>query len=153
MEERNLNLCMSETKVDLSKYHNALSRKHQLVRLLWSVMWGLFARPLPRSMGSGWKRFLLRLFGAKIHSTAIVYSSARVYYPSNLEMDEYSCLASESDCYNAAPIKIGPNTTVSQFAYLSTASHDTSKPSHPLFTAPIGIDAPAWFGPRAFVGM
>lgn len=57
MEERNLNLCMSETKVDLSKYHNALSRKHQLVRLLWSVMWGLFARPLPRSMGSGWKYF------------------------------------------------------------------------------------------------
>ena len=146
-------MCMSETKVDLSKYHNALSRKHQLVRLLWSVMWGLFARPLPRSMGSGWKRFLLRLFGAKIHSTAIVYSSARVYYPSNLEMDEYSCLASEVDCYNVAPIKIGANTTVSQGAYLCTASHDLSKPLNPLITAPIVIEDQAWIGARAFVGM
>lgn len=31
---------MTETKIDLSKYHNALNRKHQLVRLLWSVVWG-----------------------------------------------------------------------------------------------------------------
>ena len=82
---------MSETKIDLSKYHNALNWRHQLVRLLWNMVWGLLARPLPRSMGSGWKRFLLRLFGAKVHSTAVVYSSAKVYYPANLEMDAYSC--------------------------------------------------------------
>ena len=89
----------------------------------------------------------------KIHSTAIVYSSARVYYPSNLEMDEYSCLASEVDCYNVAPIKIGANTTVSQGAYLCTASHDISKPLNPLITAPIVIEDQAWIGARAFVGM
>jgi acetyltransferase, cysE/lacA/lpxA/nodL family len=144
---------MIETKIDLSKYHNALSRRHQLVRLLWSVVWGLFARPLPRSMGSGWKRLLLRLFGAKIHPTAIVYSSAKVYYPANLEMEAYCCLASDVDCYNVAPIHIGSNTTVSQGAYLCTASHDITNPLNPLITAPIVIEDQAWIGAKAFVGM
>mgnify|MGYP006891351004 FL=1 len=58
--------------IDLSQYHNVLSRKHQIIRLLWGIVWGLFARPLPRSLGLGWKRVLLRMFGAKIHPTAVV---------------------------------------------------------------------------------
>ena len=150
---RNLNLCMSETVIDLSHYHNALSRKHQVIRMLWSVVWGLLARPLPRSVGSGWKRWLLRLFGARIASTAIVYSSARVYYPANLTMEAYSCLASDVDCYNVAPVTIGANSTVSQGAYLCTASHDISDPLNPLITAPIVIEDQAWVAAGAFVGM
>lgn len=144
---------MSETKVDLSQYHNALGRKHQMVRMLWSLVWAVFARPLPRSIGSGWKRFLLKMFGAKMDSTAHVYSSAKVYYPANLEMGAYSCLASDVDCYNVAPIKIGANTTVSQGAYLCTASHDITNPLNPLITAPIVIEDQAWIGADAFVGM
>lgn len=144
---------MSEKKIDLSQYHNSLGRKHQLVRLLWSVVWGIFARPLPRSMGSGWKRYLLRLFGAKVHPTAVVYSSAKVYYPANLEMEAYSCLASDVDCYTVALIRIGANTTVSQGAYLCTASHDITNPLNPLITAPIVIEDQAWIGAKAFIGM
>ena len=144
---------MSETIIDLSHYHNALSRKHQVIRMLWSVVWGVLARPLPRSVGSRWKRWLLRLFGAKIAPTAIVYSSAKVYYPANLTMEAYSCLASDVDCYNVAPVTIGANTTVSQGAYLCTASHDITDPLNHLITAPIVIEDQAWIGAKAFIGM
>lgn len=144
---------MSDTKIDLSKYHNALSRKNQIIRMLWTIVWGLFARPLPRSIGSGWKRFLLRLFGAKIDSTAVVYSSAKVYYPANLIMERYACLASDVDCYNVDIIRIGANTTVSQGAYLCTASHDITNPLNPLITAPIIIEDQAWIAADAFVSM
>lgn len=144
---------MMETKVDLSRYHNALSRKNQVVRMLWTIVWGVFARPLPRSVGSGWKRFLLRLFGAKIDATAIVYSSAKVYYPANLTMGAYACLASDVDCYNVAPVTIGANSTVSQGAYLCTASHDITDPLNPLVTNPIVIEDQAWVAAGAFVGM
>lgn len=144
---------MSETKIDLSQYHNALSLKHQIIRMLWSILWGIFARPLPRSVGSGWKRLLLRMFGAKIDKTAIVYSSAKVYYPANLIMEQYACLASNVDCYNVAPIHIGANSTVSQGAYLCTASHDITDPMNPLITAPIEIKDQAWVAADAFVGM
>lgn len=144
---------MTETKIDLSKYKNALSRKNQLIRMVWSIVWGVFARPLPRSVGSGWKRFLLRLFGAKIAPTAIVYSSAKVYYPANLIMETYACLASDVDCYNVAPVHIGANSTISQGAYLCTASHDITNPLNPLITAPIVIEDQAWVAAGAFIGM
>ena len=128
---------MSDLKVDLSKYHNTLGRKHQLVRVIWGITWALLARPLPKSLGSGWKRFLLRLFGAKLRKTSVVYSSAKVYYPANLTMGEHSCLASDVDCYNVAPVIIESNSTISQGAYLCTASHDIADPAHHLITAPI----------------
>lgn len=140
-------------QIDLSKYHNALSRKHQIIRLLWGIAWGLLARPLPRSLGLGWKRTLLRLFGAKIHSTAVVYSSAKIYFPRNLIMDAYSCLASDVDCYNVDLIHIGANTIVSQGAFLCTASHDITNSLNPLITAPIVIEDQAWVAADAFIGM
>ena len=87
------------------------------IRMLWSLVWTVSVRWLPRSMGSGWKRFLLRSFGAKIAPTAVVYSSAKVYFPSNLTMDDYACLATDVDCYNVAPIHVGRFATVSQGAF------------------------------------
>lgn len=153
MVEQNLILSMNDTKIDLSKYHNSLSRRHQIIRLLWGIVWGLLARPLPRSLGLGWKRTLLRLFGAKIHPTAVVYSSAKIYFPRNLIMDAYSCLASDVDCYNVDVIHIGANTTVSQGTFLCTASHDITNPLNPLITAPILIEDQAWVAADAFVSM
>ena len=144
---------MNNPQIDLSKYQNSLSRKHQIIRLVWSVIWTLCASWMPRSIGKGWKNFLLRLFGAKIAKTAHVYSSAKIYYPANLIMGEYSCLASDVDCYNVAPITIGNNTTISQGAFLCTASHDITNIKNPLITAPIVIEDQAWIGARAYVGM
>lgn len=140
-------------EIDLSKYTNALSRKHQLVRMAWSVAWCVCARPLPRSMGSGWKRFLLRLFGAKVDNTAVVYSSAKVYYPANLVMGKNACLADRVNCYNVAPVVLKDNVTVSQGAFLCTASHDITDPLNHLVTAPIKIEDCAWVAADAFVGM
>lgn len=140
-------------KVDLSNYQNSLSRGNQMARLLWSVIWFITARPLPRSVGRKWKIFLLRIFGAKIHRTANIYSSVKIYMPWNLEMHEYSCLAPEVDCYNVTKITIGAHTTVSQKSYLCAASHDITKSHNPLIFAPIVIQDQAWIGANAFVGM
>jgi len=140
-------------QVDISQYKNSLSRKNQIMRLLWNVVWTIFARPLPRSIGSGWKRLLLRLFGAKIHKTAVVYSSVRIYMPWKLEMHEYSCLAPEVDCYNVDRIVIGAHSTVSQKSYLCAASHDINASHNPLITAPIIIEDQVWIGADVFVGM
>lgn len=144
---------MQEPIVDLSKYENHLGRKHKVIRLLWNILWPLTTWFLPRSIGSGWKRFLLKLFGAKIHSTAVVYSSVKIYMPCNLIMDEYSCLASNVDCYNVNIVKIGKHSTISQKAFLCTASHDICNAKNPLITAPIIIKDQAWVAADAFVGM
>ena len=140
-------------KVDLSKYHNKISVQNQLIRLFWNFTWAVFARPLPRSLGNQWKLFLLRLFGAQIHKTAVVYSSVRIYLPWNLIMEEYSCLSPEVDCYNVDKITIGAHSTVSQKSYLCSASHDVTKFNHPLITAPIHIQDQTWIGAATFIGM
>ena len=144
---------MSETLIDLSKYENALGRKHQIIRFIWNITWTLFARWLPRSIGRRWKNLLLRLFGAKLAKSAHVYSSAKIYYPANLIMGENTCLASDVDCYNVAPIILEDNVTVSQGTYLCTASHDITDASNPLVTASIILRDQSWIGARAFVGM
>lgn len=144
---------MGNNQLDLSNYHNTLGRKHQLIRVLWGITWALFGRWLPRSFGRSWKLFLLRLFGAKVHKTANVYSSARIYYPANLIMEEYSCIASHVTCYNVALIKIGAHSTVSQGAYLCTASHDIEDPRNRLIMEPITIEDQVWIATDAFVGM
>lgn len=141
------------SKVDLSKYQNALSLTNQIARFCWNIVWFLFGRPLPRRIGNSWKLLLLRLFGAKVHSKAVVYSSVRIYMPWNLEMEEYACLSPEVDCYNVAKIKIGAHSTVSQKTYLCSASHDITKINNPLITAPIIIEDQAWVGASVFIGM
>lgn len=140
-------------RIYLSKYHNGLSRRHQMIRLLWSIVWPLGTWFLPRSLGMPWKRFLLRLFGARISGTANVYSSARIFYPANLVMEEYSCIASDVECYNVDKVFVGAHATVSQGAFLCTASHDISHPRNPLVTAPIFIREQAWIAARAYVGL
>lgn len=93
------------------------------------------------------------MFGAKVHPTAQVYSSARIYYPANLTMEAYSCLADGVECYNVAPVTVGAHSTISQGTLLCTASHDITDSHHRLVTAPIVIEDQVWIGARAYIGM
>lgn len=143
---------MENKKVDLSKYQDSYSWKHRLTRTLWIMVWTFLARPFPRNMASGWKRFLLRLFGAKIHRTSCVHSSVKIFYPANLVMEEYACLGPGVNCYNAALITVGAHSTVSQGAYLCTATHDITDPLNHLYSLPIEIKDQAWVASEAFIG-
>ena len=139
--------------IDLSQYENQFSKNEQLKRLLWTIVWGLLARPLPRSIGNSWKLFLVRCFGAKLDKTAVVYSSVTIYAPWNLEMGAYSCLGPEVDCYNVSKISIGNHSTVSQKTYLCSASHNITLSHNPLIFAPIVIENQVWIGADVFLGM
>ena len=67
-------------------------------------------------------------------------------------MDKKSCLGDYVNCYNVAPIKIGANSTVSQFSYLCTASHDYSNKNMELIVGPIVIGSDVWITADVFVG-
>lgn len=125
---------------------------NRLRRQLWVVIWNIFARPFPKSTCATWKRLLLRLFGAKIAKTAIVYGEAHIFMPWNLEMHDFACIASGVDCYNAAPVIIGAHATASQRAFLCTASHDIERVGHPQKQAPIILAANSWVAAEAFIG-
>jgi putative colanic acid biosynthesis acetyltransferase WcaF len=144
-------MCVEISKIDLSQYKRASSRKEQIARFIWNIVWTLFARPIPRAMLNGWKIFLLRCFGAKIHGTSTVYSGAKIYAPWNLEMGAYSCIASGVDFYNADKIKIGSNVVISQKASLYTASHDITSAHNKWFSKPITIEDQVWIAAESFI--
>lgn len=132
--------------------HSQLTLRHQLTRLVWNITRKVVTCLFSNHYG-GIKRCLLRMFGAEVDPTALVYSSAQIYYPANLVMKSHSVMGPHVDCYNVAKITIGRNATVSQKSYLCTASHDISDPKRRLIISPITICDKAWVAADAFVGM
>jgi putative colanic acid biosynthesis acetyltransferase WcaF len=127
------------------------SWKNRLLRATWSGVWLLLFRPTPKIL-NGWRRLLLRLFGAHIGRGAIVHPSVKIWAPWNLSMDDHSCLAPYVDCYSAAPITLGEYAAVSQYSFLCAATHDYTSLARPLVVAPITIGKHAWICADVFVG-
>jgi len=67
-------------------------------------------------------------------------------------MGDHSCLSHNVDCYCVALVKLGAHSTVSQYSYLCTASHDFENAKMPLVTSPIIIGEGAWVTADVFVG-
>lgn len=124
---------------------------HRAFRGLWLLTWLLFAAWTPPPFNP-WRRFLLRLFGAKISCTAKIYPSARIWYPPNLEMHEFSCLGPRVVCYCMATIVMNSYSLASQGAHLCAGGHDIDDKNMQLHTRPITIGSYAWIAAEAFVG-
>ena len=131
----------------------SLSRKTKLYRIVWYISWRILAMWLPRTAASGWKRILLRIFGAKVSKEAIVYSSAKIYDPRQLIMKGKSVIGPGAEIYNVDYVTLEDGAIVSQNAYLCTASHNIDIPSRPLIMAPILLKKNSWVAARAIVGM
>ncbi|MCX5516786.1 LbetaH domain-containing protein [Kaistia algarum] len=127
------------------------SLKHRLFRAVWNVVWLVFASWTPPPLHP-WRRFLLRLFGAKIGKRTRIYGSARIWYPPNLEMGDYSVLGWKVNCYSQGKIVLEDYANVAQYVHLVTGSHDIDDPSFQLYTKPIRICRHAWIASDAFVG-
>lgn len=128
-----------------------ISLANKLARLAWNIVWATLFWPSPVVL-HGWRRLLLRLFGAAIARGAVVYPSAKVWAPWNLEMKEGACIGPHVDCYDVDRIVIGKRAIVSQYAYLCSATHDYEDLSMPLVTGPIVIGDRAWVTAGVFVG-
>jgi putative colanic acid biosynthesis acetyltransferase WcaF len=135
-------------RADLRRQH--IDSANRIGRALWSVVWLLLFRPSPRPL-YGWRRWLLRCFGADIASTAIVHPSVRIWAPWNLVLDRAACLAPFVDCYSVDVVHLRENATVSQRAILCTASRSIDG-AMSLLTAPIVIGTKSWVGMAAFIG-
>ncbi|PXA03671.1 putative colanic acid biosynthesis acetyltransferase [Coraliomargarita sinensis] len=129
---------------------SSLSKKNKIARGLWGVAYVLLFRPSPRPFFA-WRRLLLRMFGASVQSSALIYSSARIWAPWQLRMEAGSCLGDFVDCYNVAPVQLKQGAVVSQYSFLCTATHDFDDPAHPLMTAPITLERRSWVAADVFV--
>lgn len=118
--------------------------------LAWRLTASTVYRLIPTRL-FGLRNMVLRLFGARIDRTAIVYPTCRIYSPAHLTLGPRSCLSAGVDCYCVDRIDVDADVTVSQEAFLCTASHDLDDPGRRLVTAPIRIGRGAWVFARAIV--
>lgn len=140
-----------ENEVDLSRFRSNLSLGNRMARAVWGVVWILLFRPSPR-IAFGWRRMLLRIFGARIGRGVRVYNSVRVFLPANLVLDDRTVVGPDVDLYCVATIHLEPDAMVSQYSHLCAATHDYTLASLPLVARPITIGSQAWVCAGAFVG-
>lgn len=136
--------------IDSNRSARKYSRNEQLCRILWALAAPLF-RFSPR-ICFGWRRFLLRLFGAKVGYATHIYNSAIIYMPWNLTIGDQSSIGEWALIYNLGRITIGNRTTISQRVHLCAGTHDYTDPALPLLKPPITISDQAWVCADAFVG-
>jgi putative colanic acid biosynthesis acetyltransferase WcaF len=96
---------------------------------------------------------LLRLFGAKIGKHCKIRSSIRVWAPWNIELGDYVAIGPKAELYSVDKIIISSQVTISQGAYICTASHNIYSKQNELITAPIIVNDWTWIAADAFVGM
>lgn len=135
------------------KYNDSLGYRNKVRRGLWNICSFIFFRPFVGPLFWRWRITVLRLFGAKIGEDCRVSNSTEIWAPWNIEMGDYVALASKVQVYSVDKVVLADMVTVSQGAYICTASHDISSLNKPLVHKPITIKKSAWICADAFVGM
>lgn len=145
--------CM-KAQINLDISNNRLAQKYsaseQGLRVLWSFGKLLF-RFSPRPC-FGWRRAVLRCFGASIGKHVHFYPSARVYFPWNLVVGAWSAIGEDALIYNLGMVTLGEKTTLSHRAHICAGTHDYTQPDLPLLKPPIIIGEGVWICADAFVG-
>lgn len=140
------------TKHDLSKYNNSWYRpgKSYLVRALWyctnvlffkSALWPYY----------GFKRALLRGFGAEVGKGVVVKPCVNIKYPWHLSIGDYTWIGEGVWIDNLADVRIGNNCCLSQGALLLCGNHDYKKETFDLMLGTITLEEGVWIGAKAVV--
>lgn len=141
---------MDEVSIAINRAARKWTRREQAGRVVWALAWPLFALS-PRPMW-GWRRWLLRAFGARVEKEVHIHPSVRIAIPWNLTIEAGAGIGDGAILYALGPITICKGATVSQGAHLCAGTHDWRDPAMPLLKQPVHVGAEAWICAEAFVG-
>ena len=128
---------------------NFRGRSSFFVQLWWLVQATLF-RGSPQLL-YGFRRGLLRMFGADIGKGVIIRPSATLTYPWKVKIGDYSWIGDDVVLYSFAEITIGRHVVISQKSYLCAGTHEYRKSSFDILSSPINIEDEAWVAADVFV--
>ena len=119
------------------------------VQLWWFVQATLFN--CSPQFFYGWRRFLLRLFGAEIGKNVIIRPTVKVTYPWKIKIGDNSWIGDNVELYSLGEIVIGKDSVISQRSYLCTGSHDYLSSSFDIFSLPITIGDGVWVATDVYI--
>lgn len=137
---------------DLSKFSvptefRGRSKVH--VQLWWAVQATLFKKS--PQFAYGFRRWLLRCFGAKVGVGVIIRPTATITYPWNLSLGDHAWVGDNAVLYNLGRIEIGDNAVISQMSHLCAGDHDYRLIDFPIRGRAIFVGAEAWIAADVFV--
>ena len=137
--------------VDLSKYNNSWYKPGPAwKRAAWYLVSGMFFKT-SLFPSYGFKRFLLRSFGAVIGRSVVIKPYVSVKYPWLLTIGDHCWIGEQVWIDNLAQVTIGNNVCISQGAMLLCGNHDYSKEAFDLMVEPITLEDGVWIGARALL--
>lgn len=128
---------------------NFRGRSAIVVQLWWLVYAALF-RTSPQFL-YGWRRFLLRLFGANIGKKVIIRPTARITYPWKVSIGNYSWIGDDVVLYSLGNITIGENTVISQRSYICTGTHDYNSHDFRIYAEDIDVGSKCWLATDVYI--
>ena len=140
------------TRLDIAANRAArkYSRREQAMRIAWEFgRWLVHLSPHPCH---GWRRAVLRAFGAKVGVQARIAASAHILMPWNVEIGDWAAVGPNVYVYSLGKVRIGRRATVSYRSHVCAGTHDFTDPTIPLLKPPVTIGDDAWVGTEAFIG-
>lgn len=143
---------MYTAKTNLAKFNNEWYKPgaSKIKILLWYFTNLMFftSRWLP---DSGFKVFLLRLFGAEIGAGVVIKPAVNIKYPWRLKIGNHVWIGEEVWIDNLENVIIGDNACISQGALLLCGNHNYKKTSFDLIIGKITLEEGVWIGAKSVV--
>lgn len=145
---------MDDAAVRLDLASNRAARKYSRAETARRVLWmaGRWLVRLSPRTAFGWRRAVLRAFGATVGPEVHVYPSTHVEMPWNLTAGPWAAVGEGVRIYNLGRVTLGERSTVSHGAHLCAGTHDHTDPAMPLLKPPVAVGPQAWVCADAFVG-
>ena len=117
-------------------------RSKVIVQLWWIIEKTIFAWS-PQFL-YGWRRFLLRLFGAKIGKGVLIRPTAKFTYPWKISIGDFTWIGEDCILYSLGSITIGKNVAVAHGVYFNTGLHNYKRSSFDIGSNDVVIKDEAW---------
>lgn len=142
---------MTPLKTNLSSFNNNWYKPGRsiFVMAIWHIInYIFFKSPFPYY---GPKRFLLRLFGARLGKNVVIKPYVSIKYPWRLTVGNNVWIGESVWIDNIANVTLKDNSCVSQGALLLCGNHNYKKTTFDLIVGEITLEEGAWAGAKTVV--
>lgn len=139
-------------KTDLSSFNNSWYKPGAaLIKQMFWYFTNVFLFKNPLNPASGFKRILLKFFGAKVGKGVVIKPGVNIKYPWKLSIGDYTWIGENVWIDNLDYVNIGNNVCISQGAMLLCGNHNYKKPTFDLMIGEINIEDGSWIGAQCVV--
>ena len=138
-------------KTELAKYNNSWYKPGNSVKRAFWYFFNIIFLMNPWNPFNGSKKFVLRLFGAKIGKGLIIKPHVSIKYPWNLVIGNHVWIGEDVWIDNLAKVTIKDNVCISQGCLLLCGNHNYKKTSFDLIIGEITLEEGSWAGAKTVI--